>query len=31
MFVLTEPDNEAAMRTYAAAGGESEPDVLFRF
>jgi len=31
MFVLTEPDNEAAMRTYAAAGGKSEPDVLFRF
>jgi len=31
MFVLTEPDNEAAMRMYAAAGDEPEPDVLFRF
>ena len=31
MFVLTDSDNEAALRMYAAAGGESEPDVIFRF
>jgi GNAT superfamily N-acetyltransferase len=31
MFVLTDPGNEAAKRTYAAAGGRSEPDLIFRF
>jgi len=31
MFVLTDENNETAMRTYAAAGGEYQPDVIFRF
>ncbi len=31
MFVLTDLDNEAAQRTYAAAGGEPATELIYRW